>query len=155
MSATPSQRWLRRSSGFLRVISVLWIATAARASRILGSFQSGAEAVDFRFMRTKAPRSKTRLGRPMRSFKPLLCALLAVVTFGTAAPDALAQTKLINRPIRLLVPFAPGGGVDVVARVVGQKLGERIGQPVLVESKPGAGGVIAVNELMRSDADGY
>ena len=90
----------------------------------------------------------------MRSFKPLLCALLAVVTFGAAAPDALAQTKLINRPIRLLVPFAPGGGVDVVARIVGQKLGERIGQPVLVESKPGAGGVIAVNELIRADPDG-
>ena len=94
---------------------------------------------------------------PMQSFKPLLCALLcaflAAVTFG-AAPDALAQTKLINRPIRLLVPFAPGGGVDVVARIVGQKLGERIGQPILVESKPGAGGALAVNELMRADPDG-
>src|SRR5712672_2125260 len=52
------------------------------------------------------------------------------------------------------VPFAPGGGVDVVARIVGQKLGERIGQPILVESKPGAGGALAVNELMRADPDG-
>jgi tripartite-type tricarboxylate transporter receptor subunit TctC len=52
------------------------------------------------------------------------------------------------------VPFAPGGGVDVVARIVGQKLSEQIGQPVLVESKPGAGGALAVNELMRADADG-
>src|SRR6266481_9939352 len=95
----------------------------------------------------------------MRSFKPLLCALLcallAALTFGAAAPDALAQAKLINRPIRLLIPFAPGGGVDVVARIVGQKLSERIGQPVLIESKPGGGGVIAVNELMRSEPDGY
>jgi len=94
----------------------------------------------------------------MRSVKPLLCALLcaflAVLTFGAAAPNARAQTKLINRPIRLLVPFAPGGGVDVVARIVGQKLGERIGQPILVESKPGAGGALAVNELMRADPDG-
>ena len=74
--------------------------------------------------------------------------------FGIPAPGALAKTKLINRPIRLLVPFAPGGGDDVVARIVGQKLGERIGQPILVESKPGAGGVLAVNELMRADPDG-
>src|SRR5690349_21887260 len=91
----------------------------------------------------------------MRSFRPLLCALIAILTFGAAVPGALAQSKPINRPIRLLVPFAPGGGVDVVARIVGQKLGERIGQPILVESKPGAGGVIAVNELMRADPDGY
>jgi tripartite-type tricarboxylate transporter receptor subunit TctC len=94
----------------------------------------------------------------MRSFKPLLCVLLctflAALTFGASAPNARAQTKLINRPIRLLVPFAPGGGVDVVARIVGQKLGERIGQPILIESKPGAGGALAVNELMRADPDG-
>ena len=95
---------------------------------------------------------------PMRSYKPLLCALLcaflAALTFSAVAPNARAQTKLVNRPIRLLVPFAPGGGVDVVARIVGQKLGERIGQPILVESKPGAGGALAVNELMRADPDG-
>ena len=90
----------------------------------------------------------------MRSFKPLLCALIAVVIFGAAAPDAMAQAKLPAKPIRLLVPFAPGGGVDVVARIVGQKVSEQIGQPVLVESKPGAGGALAVNELMRGEPDG-
>src|SRR4051812_13708752 len=90
----------------------------------------------------------------MPSFKPLLCALIAAAIFGAAAPDAVAQAKLPGKPIRLLVPFAPGGGVDVVARIVGQKLSEQIGQPVLVESKPGAGGALAVNELMRADADG-
>ena len=52
------------------------------------------------------------------------------------------------------MPFAPGGGVDVVARIVGQKVSEQIGQPVLVESKPGAGGALAVNELMRGEPDG-
>ncbi len=91
---------------------------------------------------------------PMRSFKPLLWALIAILTFGTAASDALAQAKLPTKPIRLLVPFAPGGGVDVVARIVGQKVSEQIGQPVLVESKPGAGGALAVNELMRGEPDG-
>jgi len=90
----------------------------------------------------------------MRSFRLLLCVVMAILTFGAAAPDALAQAKLPAKPIRLLVPFAPGGGVDVVARIVGQKLGERIGQPILIESKPGAGGALAVNELMRADPDG-
>jgi tripartite-type tricarboxylate transporter receptor subunit TctC len=85
--------------------------------------------------------------------------MLATLMLGAIVPHALAQTasdqaKLPNRPIRLLVPFAPGGGVDVVARIVGQKVSEQIGQPVLVESKPGAGGALAVNELMRADADG-
>src|ERR1044071_8058124 len=88
----------------------------------------------------------------MHGFKLLLGALLAIGPFATA--DALAQTKLPNRPIRLLVPFAPGGGVDVVARIVGQKLSEQVGQPVLIESKPGAGGALAVGELMRSEPDG-
>jgi tripartite-type tricarboxylate transporter receptor subunit TctC len=87
----------------------------------------------------------------MQGLKLLLSVLFAI---GAFTADALAQAKLPNRPIRLLVPFAPGGGVDVVARIVGQKLSEQIGQPVLVESKPGAGGALAVNELMRADADG-
>ncbi len=90
----------------------------------------------------------------MTVLKRLLAALLAAVVLAAHAGDSPAQTKFPNRPIRLLVPFAPGGGVDVVARIVGQKLSERIAQPVLVESKPGAGGVIAVNELMRADPDG-
>jgi len=91
----------------------------------------------------------------MRNFKPHLSALLAVLAFTPAAPDALAQAKFPNKPIRLLVPFAPGGGVDVVARIVGQKLSEQTCQPVLIETKPGAGGALAVNELMRADPDGY
>jgi tripartite-type tricarboxylate transporter receptor subunit TctC len=87
----------------------------------------------------------------MRALKSPLIALMALLAVTSAA---LAQAKLPNRPIRMLVPFAPGGGVDVVARLVGQKLAERLGQPVLIESKPGAGGALAVNELMRADADG-
>ena len=87
----------------------------------------------------------------MPRFKLLLAVLVAVLTFGV--DHALAQSKLA-RPIRLLVPFAPGGGVDVVARIVGQKVSEQIGQPVIVESKPGAGGALAVNELMRAEPDG-
>jgi tripartite-type tricarboxylate transporter receptor subunit TctC len=72
-----------------------------------------------------------------------------------ATCSAHAQSQYPTRPIRLLVPFAPGGGVDVVARIVGKRVSEKLGQPILVESKPGGGGAIAVGELMRSEADGY
>jgi tripartite-type tricarboxylate transporter receptor subunit TctC len=92
---------------------------------------------------------------PMPRLKLPLGALLAALTVATMAPGASAQTKLPSKPIRILVPFAPGGGVDVVARLVGQKVSEQTGQPVLIESKPGAGGAIAVNELMRAEPDGY
>jgi tripartite-type tricarboxylate transporter receptor subunit TctC len=90
----------------------------------------------------------------MSPTKPLLAAVIAAIVLAADAPTALAQAKFPSKPIRLLVPFAPGGGVDVVARIVGQKISEQTGQPVLVESKPGAGGALAVNELMRADPDG-
>jgi len=80
---------------------------------------------------------------------------MAALMLTFAAPHAFAQAKFPNRPIRLIVPFAPGGGVDVVARVIGQRMSETLGQPILVESKPGAGGALAANEVMRADPDGY
>ena len=91
----------------------------------------------------------------MPMFKPLVGGIIAALMFGAPASPALAQAKFPNKPIRLLVPFAPGGGVDVVARIVGQKMSEQTGQPVLIETKPGAGGALAVNELMRAEPDGY
>jgi tripartite-type tricarboxylate transporter receptor subunit TctC len=82
-------------------------------------------------------------------------ALALVIVISATASAAFAQSQYPTRPIRLLVPFAPGGGVDVVARIVGRKVSEKLGQPILVESKPGGGGAIAVGELMRSEPDGY
>jgi tripartite-type tricarboxylate transporter receptor subunit TctC len=89
------------------------------------------------------------------ALRALAGALALSVILGALAPAALAQAKYPTRPIRLLVPFAPGGGVDVVARIVGKKVSEKLGQPILVESKPGGGGAVAVGELMRSEPDGY
>ena len=71
-----------------------------------------------------------------------------------AAP-ALAQSGYPSRPLRLIVPFPPGGSTTVVARLLGQKLGERLGQPVVVENKPGANGVIASEDLLKAPADGH
>lgn len=84
-----------------------------------------------------------------------MAVVAAVLSFLLPSLDSFAQAKFPNRPIRVLIPFAAGGGTDVVARIVGQRLSEQIGQPVLVEPRPGAGGAIAVNDLMRAEPDGY
>jgi tripartite-type tricarboxylate transporter receptor subunit TctC len=68
--------------------------------------------------------------------------------------DAFAQSYP-NRPVRVLVPFAAGGAVDVLARLVGQKLSEGLGQPVIIENRPGAGGNLASDVLAKSPPDGY
>ena len=60
-----------------------------------------------------------------------------------------------SHPIRLIVPFAAGGAVDVLARLLGSKLSEQMGQPVVIENKPGAGGVLAAAEVAKSPPDGY
>ena len=59
------------------------------------------------------------------------------------------------RPIRLIVPFAPGGGVDAVARILAEPLGASLGQPVVVENRAGAGGAIGVDAVAKSPPDGY
>ena len=60
-----------------------------------------------------------------------------------------------NKPIRIVVGLAAGGGSDLVARLVGQKLSERLGQPVIVDNKPGTSGIIAAELVAKSPADGY
>ena len=73
-------------------------------------------------------------------------------------PKAWAQNSADaypNKPIRLLCPFAPAGGVDITARAIAQKLTEAWGQPVVVENRPGANGTIAVETAVRSAPDGY
>lgn len=72
------------------------------------------------------------------------------------ASDALAQAGGYPRqPVKVLVPYAPGGLPDTVARVVGQRLSEKWGQPVVIENKPGGNGVVSAQALMASAPDGY
>ncbi|HKC32540.1 MAG TPA: tripartite tricarboxylate transporter substrate-binding protein, partial [Xanthobacteraceae bacterium] len=92
-------------------------------------------------------------GAPSRTvFTPLRVALAFVLVL--AASSAHAQTYP-SRPIRLVVPFAAGGAVDVLARLLGSKLADQIGQPVIVENRPGAGGTLAADGVAKSPPDGY
>jgi tripartite-type tricarboxylate transporter receptor subunit TctC len=79
------------------------------------------------------------------------CALLLLLAI---AGSAAAETYP-SRPVRLLVPFTAGGATDIVARIMGQRLGERLGQQFIVENRPGASGNIAINLVAHAAADGY
>ncbi len=81
-------------------------------------------------------------------------ALGIIAGFAAAAPVAVAQ-KYPDRPIRMVVPFPPGAASDFLARTVGQKLGELYGQQVVVDNRPGAGGVIGSTIIAKASPDGY
>jgi tripartite-type tricarboxylate transporter receptor subunit TctC len=85
----------------------------------------------------------------MRTRLATACLILA------ATPTAIAQTDYPTRPIRMMVPFSPGGASDTAARVVSQQLAPRLGQQIVIENRPGAGGVIGTELAARSTPDGY
>jgi tripartite-type tricarboxylate transporter receptor subunit TctC len=80
---------------------------------------------------------------------------LAALTAGLLVGAAALAQPYPTRPVRMLVPFAPGGSVDIVARFIGGKLADDLGQPFVVENRPGAGGTIAAALLAKSQGDGY
>lgn len=80
----------------------------------------------------------------------LFSALVSVCT-----PQALAQASYPNKPIRFIVPYPAGGGTDIVARLLAQKMTQSMGQPVLVENKPGASTLIGTEMLAKAAPDGY
>ena len=94
----------------------------------------------------------------MTSFFPSRRRALAAASMfalGAAALSVSAQTAWPDKPIRIVVGFAPGGFTDVLARLLGQKLTERLGQSVIVENKPGAAGTIGADQVAKAKPDGY
>jgi tripartite-type tricarboxylate transporter receptor subunit TctC len=86
-----------------------------------------------------------------------LAVFLAVSLPGSLSVSSRAQAQAVwpERQVRLIVPFPPGGATDIVTRVVAQRVSQIIGQPVIVENKPGAGGAIGVAEAARAAPDGH
>ncbi len=83
------------------------------------------------------------------------CSVLCALLGGAALAQAQDPSSYPDRPIRLVVAFAPGGATDTFARQITQELGEALGQSVLIENKPSAGGYIAWNYVAASEPDGY
>ena len=86
-----------------------------------------------------------------RSTLTRLCALVAATAIGASA----AHAAFPDKPIRLVVPFAPGGGTDLIARTLGADMAQTLGQPVIIENKPGAGTIIGTDAVAKSPPDGY
>jgi len=82
-------------------------------------------------------------------------ALFTLLAGILAAPVGQAQDTYPSKPLRIIVPFAPGGGIDILGRTVGQKLSERWKQPVVIENRPGASGNIGFELAAKSPPDGY
>ena len=80
---------------------------------------------------------------------------MALITLSSLCGVAQAQTAWPNKPIKIVVPYAPGGANDILARVVAEKLTPALGQPVLVENKPGAGAAIGTELVAKAAPDGY
>ena len=72
-----------------------------------------------------------------------------------AAGAVEAQDKYPSRPIKVVVPYAPGGAVDITARIVTEQMRQTLGQPFIIENKPGAFGILGLEEMARSKPDGY
>ncbi|MBS0426212.1 MAG: tripartite tricarboxylate transporter substrate binding protein [Proteobacteria bacterium] len=84
-----------------------------------------------------------------------MCAGVFGIAFAALAATATAQNAWPAKPIRVVVGFAPGGSTDVMARIAAQSLTESLGQPVLIDNKPGASGNIAASEVARAASDGH
>jgi tripartite-type tricarboxylate transporter receptor subunit TctC len=83
-------------------------------------------------------------------------AMLALgLGFALLGDPTAAQDKFPSKPVKIIVPYAPGGATDIVARIVGEQMRQSLGQSFVVENKPGAFGILAIEEMARSRPDGY
>ena len=93
---------------------------------------------------------------PRRSLIGKYLGLVAFTAIGVASASAQEDpSKYPTRPIHIIVGFTAGGGNDIIARIFGQKLSESLGQPVIIENKPGGGAIVATEYVAKSAPDGY
>src|SRR5215813_5953232 len=81
--------------------------------------------------------------------------ILLVFLFALGGGEVAAQDKYPSKPVKVVVPFGPGSATDIVMRIVGEHMRPILGQPVVIENKPGAFGILAIEEMARSRPDGY
>lgn len=93
------------------------------------------------------------MNRLKARFSQLIALAMLVPVVGVSLPAA-AQSNLADRPIRIIVPFSPGGGTDTVARTLGAAMSQELGQTIIIENKPGAGTVIGTDTVAKSAPDG-
>ncbi len=79
----------------------------------------------------------------------------ALMAMNALVADAFSQTGYPDKPIRIVVPFLPGGSPDVIARLIGERMSRALGQPVVIENKPGANGIIGADTVAKAAPDGY
>ncbi len=91
----------------------------------------------------------------VQSRKQFLASVFAAVVAAVAAPHAVAADPYPSKPVKIVVAFTAGGTTDILARAVGQKLQEKLGQPFVIDNKPGAGGNLGTEFVVRSAPDGY
>ena len=92
--------------------------------------------------------------RVLTSFRPVLCMACAVLAW-TCAPPLLAQESYPTKPVRLVIPFPPGGTLDKVGRMLAQRLSDQWGQSVVIDNRPGGNGVIGGDAVAKAPADAY
>ena len=93
--------------------------------------------------------------RPCVTIRALTGAVVAATTLAVAVANDAAAQKWPDRPVRIVTPFAPGGGTDVFARILAQRLSEVLGPQFIVDNRPGAGSTIGTEFVARAPADGY
>src|SRR4029079_13790985 len=97
--------------------------------------------------------ARLRLGPSVKS--PYSALALASALWSAAALGAAIDAGYPSRPVRLVVPFAPGGTPDIQARVIAEPLRERLGTPIVVDNRVGANGIVGMEIVARAPADGY